>query len=155
MLESQGAQPPVTVDTSWLVVGHVDEIVHVVRADNRRGWTIMVADPRLAVDRPAVRAHHRQTQADRGQTLGDRKLLRDNEITARGVEAQVAVLLAETGLRPDEVVRVPALFHAVDIGQGPRSIAFSPNSTNGISLTDRDYAAPDPHGPVVAGTDIF
>src|SRR5690606_1926781 len=34
LLTSQGQQPPIEIDTSWLMVGHADETVHVVRADN-------------------------------------------------------------------------------------------------------------------------
>lgn len=40
LLTSQGQQPPVVVDTSWLLVGHADETTHVVKARNaqrRRG----------------------------------------------------------------------------------------------------------------------
>ncbi|TDW80939.1 protein-arginine deiminase [Kribbella sp. VKM Ac-2566] len=48
MVTSQGYQPPVVIDTSWLMVGHADETTHVVRANNARGWTLAVADPRLA-----------------------------------------------------------------------------------------------------------
>ncbi|WP_370948501.1 protein-arginine deiminase family protein [Amycolatopsis sp. cg5] len=50
MLTAQGQQPPIVLDTTWLAVGHVDEPLHVVRANNARGWTLLVADPRLAVD---------------------------------------------------------------------------------------------------------
>jgi protein-arginine deiminase len=52
MIEAQGVQPALTTDMSWLLVGHVDETVHVVRAGNERGWTLAVAAPRLAVELP-------------------------------------------------------------------------------------------------------
>ncbi|MFI6808831.1 protein-arginine deiminase family protein [Streptomyces luteogriseus] len=35
------------------------------------------------------------------------------------------------------------------------AIAYSPGVANGLSLTARDYAAPDPHGPKVRGRDVF
>lgn len=35
------------------------------------------------------------------------------------------------------------------------AIAYSPSIANGLSLTARDYAAPDPHGPRVDGRDLF
>ncbi|NEA36442.1 protein-arginine deiminase family protein [Streptomyces sp. SID13031] len=33
--------------------------------------------------------------------------------------------------------------------------ASTPGLVNGLSLTGRDFAAPDPHGPKVGGRDIF
>lgn len=47
---SQGLQDPLKLDTSWLFIAHVDEFVQFLPADNARGWTIAVADPRADVD---------------------------------------------------------------------------------------------------------
>ncbi|MFD1545342.1 protein-arginine deiminase domain-containing protein [Nonomuraea guangzhouensis] len=33
--------------------------------------------------------------------------------------------------------------------------AYTPGIPNGLSLTAREFAAPDPHGPVVGGHDLF
>ncbi|MGW7414829.1 protein-arginine deiminase family protein [Streptomyces sp. NPDC054863] len=170
MLTAQGQQRPIAVDTSWLFVGHTDETVHVVRADNARGWTLMVSDPRLAArllreaserggggrllfegttaeDRPTVDA-----------VLGDAKFLAGNEVAARHIDEQLATLLRETGLEERELVRVPVLYETGRFDpsvSAERSIAFSPGLANGLSLTARDYAAPDPHGPRVGGEDLF
>jgi protein-arginine deiminase len=67
------------------------------------------------------------------------------------------VLLRETGLSRRDLVRVPVLYATVAGGQeGLRgAIAYSPSIANGLSLTARDYAAPDPHGPKVGGRDLF
>lgn len=161
LLTSQGQQPPVVVDTSWLVVGHADETTHVVRAANKRGWTLMVADPRLAV------ATLRSAQAAGAGTarftgrltssvdelLADAGFLAGNEEAARHVDNQVAVLLAETGLRAEELVRVPVLFTrpaGMDL-----FVAASPGIPNGLSVDAQTFVAPDPHAPVVGGEDIF
>ncbi|MEW2530156.1 protein-arginine deiminase family protein [Streptomyces sp. NPDC047071] len=169
MLRAQRQQEPVVLDTSWLVAGHADETVHVVRADNARGWTLAVSDPRLALgllrearragaggqrlfadtvapDKPTVDAFLRYEAAEG-----------DNADAARHIEGQLKVLLRETGLRADELVRLPVLYARVDAGPGGprRHIAFSPALANGLSLTARDYAAPAPHGPRVGGRDLF
>ena len=47
-MESQAVQPPVYVDTSWLLVGHVDETISFVKTSSPRGWTILVNDPAMA-----------------------------------------------------------------------------------------------------------
>jgi protein-arginine deiminase len=165
MLAGQGLQPPVVVDTSWLLVGHADETMHVVRADNARGWTLMVADPRLAerVLRQAEDAGagaaklFEDTNSSRkpsvGELLGDAKTLAGNETAARHIDAQLSIMLAATGLTPDELVRVPVLFEESKRARG--FVALTPGIPNGISLTAESFAAPDPHGPRVDGRDLF
>ncbi|GAB1515395.1 protein-arginine deiminase family protein [Actinophytocola sp. KF-1] len=159
-LTSQHAQPPVVIDTSWLLVGHADETTHVVKARNARGWTIMVADPRLAVATLRANQDHGDARFTAGrltatidEVLADRQLMADNEEAARHIDDQVAVLLRETGLRAGELVRVPVLFTK------PREVglfmAATPGIPNGLSLDAHTFAAPDPHAPVVDGEDIF
>ncbi|MFI6923153.1 protein-arginine deiminase family protein [Nonomuraea spiralis] len=157
----QGLQPPVTLDTDWLLVGHVDETMHVVRAGNARGWTLLVADPRTAA-RLLRRAGAAGAGPTRlfpgsrtvGELLGDRAFLAANDAAAGHIDAQLATMLAATGLRPSEVVRVPVLFGASE-SEPSLLKAYTPGIPNGLSLTDREFAAPDPHGPVVGGRDLF
>ncbi|MFF7356885.1 protein-arginine deiminase family protein [Streptomyces filipinensis] len=169
MLRAQGQQPPVVLDTSWLVVGHADETVHVLRADNARGWTLAVSDPRLAVDllRRAQRAGEggqrlfAGTEADLKPTIDEYLRMDatrgDNEYAARHLDEQLKVLLRATGLRPQDIIRLPVLYMGDEPGGGlpRRYIAASPALANGLSLSARDYAAPDPHGPRVTGHDLF
>ncbi len=165
MVTSQGYQPSVVIDTSWLMVGHADETTHVVRADNARGWTLAVADPRLAVkllqDAQRGGAGGQKLFADTNSAekptidgvLADSKGLTDNEDAAQQIDKQLAILLKATGLKPEELVRLPVLFERVP-GFGLLR-AMTPGLVNGLSLTGRDFAAPDPHGPKVGGRDIF
>ncbi|TDV45415.1 protein-arginine deiminase family protein [Actinophytocola oryzae] len=161
LLTSQDQQPPVVVDTSWLLVGHTDETTHVVRAANDRGWTLMAADPRLALAtmrsaQAGGRGDARFTGRDTGtidEVLADPTVLADNEEAARHVDDQLSVLLAETGLRADEVVRVPVLFRKV--ASAGLFVAATPGIPNGLSVNAQTFAAPDPHAPVVNGVDIF
>lgn len=160
LLTSQGRQPPVVVDTSWLLVGHADETTHVVRARNARGWTLMVADPRLAVSTLRANQAHGDARFTAGrltatidEVLADDALMADNEEAARHIDDQVSVLLAETGLRADELVRVPVLFtKPAEIGL---FVAATPGIPNGLSIDAQTFAAPDPHAPVIDGVDIF
>ncbi|KUJ65956.1 hypothetical protein ACZ90_41635 [Streptomyces albus subsp. albus] len=169
MLRAQGAQRPVVLDTSWLMVGHVDETVHVVRADNARGWTLAVADPRLALGllrrvRAAGEGGQRlfagtveRERVTVDEFLAYERRAGDNATAARHLDGQLSVLLRATGLRPAEIVRLPVLY--VQLPPGPQTsggaLAFSPALVNGLSLTARDFAAPDPHGPTVRGRDVF
>jgi protein-arginine deiminase len=160
LLTSQGRQPPVVVDTSWLLVGHADETTRVVRARTARGWTIMVADPRLAVSTLRANQAHGDVRFTAGrltatidEVLADEQLMADNEEAARHIDDQLSVLLRETGLREDELVRVPVLFtKPKEIGL---FVAATPGIPNGLSIDAQTFAAPDPHAPVIDGEDIF
>ncbi|MEV6416307.1 protein-arginine deiminase family protein [Kribbella sp. NPDC051718] len=165
MVTGQGYQPPVVVDTSWLMVGHADETTHVVRADNTRGWTLAVADPRLAVEllREARRAGagdarlfadtNSRSKPTVDQVLADHAWLADNAAAAGHIDDQLKILLKATGLRSAELVRLPVLFERQkDFGL---LRAVTPGLVNGLSLTGRDFAAPVPHGPKVDGRDLF
>lgn len=137
LIDSQYADP-VLIDTSWLAVGHADETVHVVPARNARGWTLMVADPRLAVDllRKASKDGHGSaalfndlppewnwTTGESGpppgfdgtidEALADPSLMEQNDTAARHMDGQVAVLLRETGLTERDLVRVPVVFEEI------------------------------------------
>jgi protein-arginine deiminase len=35
------------------------------------------------------------------------------------------------------------------------SIAYQPGTVNGLYVADKQFVAPDPHGPVIDGKDIF
>jgi protein-arginine deiminase len=165
LVTGQGFQTPLRIDTSWLAIGHADETTHVVRANNARGWTLAVADPRLAEQllRDAQRqgAGGQRLFADTNsprkptvdQVLADSNQLTTNRQAAEHIDEQLAILLTATRLRRDELVRLPVLFESHPVLPGLR--AMTPGLVNGLSLTDREFAAPDPHGPTVHGVDVF
>ncbi|MBX7114815.1 MAG: protein-arginine deiminase domain-containing protein [Myxococcaceae bacterium] len=171
MLESQSVQPPVYVDTSWLLVGHVDETISFVRANTPRGWVMLVNDPTLA-----RQMLQNEVQAGRGSTrmfvgmnwiqdngfetpaqvsiqevLADTGVMGESSTTAAHVDSQVQILKQATGLTDAEIIRVPYL-HESSQGQ---SLAYQPGTVNGLYVKDNLFASPDPHGPLVDGKDIF
>ncbi|MFH8346582.1 protein-arginine deiminase domain-containing protein [Streptomyces sp. NPDC018045] len=126
LLEAQGAQSPLLLDTSWLAVGHVDEFVQFLPAATGRGWTIGVADPEagMKILRAAAAAGHgaervfsapdaprspapKETIA---QALASATLRADNALATRRIKANLEILRRATGVTDAEVVRVPALF---------------------------------------------
>lgn len=165
MLAAQGYQKPVVIDTSWLLVGHADETMHVIPARTKHGWTLMVADPRQAVRllREAQAAGAGKARLFEGtnvptkptvdELLADPKFLAENETAAKQIDGQIATILAETGLRRSELVPVPVPFRQLDFA--PVFRAVTPGIPNGLSLTAREFAPPDPHGPRVHGRDVF
>ncbi|MCB0871915.1 MAG: hypothetical protein H6531_03375 [Actinobacteria bacterium] len=175
LLRAQGPQPVVTIDTSWLAVGHVDEILHVVPASNPRGWTLAVADPRgaMALLVQAQAAGFGSARFDdpvpgeSGMTidevLADARIVADNRTSADHIDRVIAHLTEALGLSEAELVRVPVLMSR-DGYSAPEKTATGvrhpmgtliPNVINGLTLSPLDYVAPDPHGPIVDGEDLF
>lgn len=136
MLAAQTAQPILEVDTSWLCIGHVDEIVHVLPSRNGRGWTIAVPDPRMALRilQDVQASGHGSTTLFTGRTfnpfvldggqaeisvddvLSNQDLLAANERAAGYLDQVIARLLQETGLDESDLVRLPVLYKKMDLG---------------------------------------
>ena len=167
MMEAQRVQPPIYLDTSWLLVGHVDETISFVKANNARGWALLANDARLARDilfeqytagRGDVALHVGKSWSDGTsaratiyQVLSDQDVMAASAEAVVEVDAQIEKLKAATGLTDADIVHVPFLHMTLD----GYSIAYQPGMVNGLYLADGHFVAPDPHGPVVNGADIF
>lgn len=167
MIEAQRVQPPLYIDTSWLLVGHVDETLSFVKANTPRGWVLLVNDTRLA--KAMLQA---QSDAGRGSipmfvgkywsdgssamttidaVLADTDVMAASAEAATEVDGQIAKLEAETGLTDAEIIRIPFL-HMKTNGF---SVAYQPGMVNGLYISEKHFVAPDPQGPVISGQDIF
>lgn len=171
LLEAQGAQDPLAVDTSWLGVGHIDEFLSFVPADNARGWAAVVADPglgtrlleRLVEDglggQRLVQGVDSGPDATVAEALAAPELAEGNRIAAEAVDAALAVLTAELGLAEDEIVRVPAMFTELVIDGYPRQEIVAnhmPAIVNGVETGTGTFLAIDPHGPLDEdGRDVY
>ncbi|MEV1025068.1 protein-arginine deiminase family protein [Streptomyces sp. NPDC050264] len=132
-LRAQGVQDPISLDTSWLTVGHVDEFVQFLPVPGSRlGWRAVVADPRagLALLRDVRKKGHggdllhgglpelewpydtRVDQRSVDAFLADTQFIGTNDRAAERIDADLALLKAKAGLTDAEIVRVPALFTA-------------------------------------------
>ncbi|KPM40542.1 hypothetical protein AK830_g6023 [Neonectria ditissima] len=130
-LKAQEVQSPIALDTAWLSVGHVDEFLQFLPADNERGWVLLADDPRagLALLEKASDDGHGSTKAvsrtflpgeDQWmclpqQTVDEVLKLSNftaiNEHAAERIEGNLAILKRETGLTNAEIFRIPALFY--------------------------------------------
>ncbi len=167
MLSAQGAQTPINIDTSWLTVGHVDETISFVKANTPRGWVMLVNDAALAKTmlQQAQSQGHGNTQMFAGkfwssgssaavsinQVLADSNVMSESAAAVAEVNAQVAVIKAATGLTNSEIISIPFLHWK----SGGYSVAYQPGTVNGVYTGDKVFAAPNPHGPVIGGVDIF
>ncbi|MBT9558780.1 MAG: protein-arginine deiminase [Myxococcales bacterium] len=170
MMESQLVQPPVYVDTSWLIVGHVDEsMTFLPTSKAQRGWTVGVSDAVMAKQmfEGLVEDGHGEVIVFDNQKWSSfppksaeitiSKLLADQDIAEASAEAvvyideQIDVLLAETGVTRDELVPFAGLHEK----QGGYSVAYQPGTVNGLLIDASVFAPPKTHGPIIDGVDPF
>ncbi|MBK7863706.1 MAG: protein-arginine deiminase [Archangiaceae bacterium] len=172
VFESQKVQPHVYIDTSWLLVGHVDETISFLKAPNARGWVLLINDAAMArkmlEDQVAAgngnvqmfigkNWYNDRTGAPYSATKTISQVLADTDVMARSaaavaeIDAQLQIIKAATGLTEAEIIRVPFL-HFTAYGY---SIAYQPGFVNGFAAGLTDFVAPDPFGPKIGGVDIF
>lgn len=153
LFERFGAQPPVFVDTGWLCVGHIDEIIAFIPDPSApRGFRLLLASPRRALavlDRMppeealtwhglrGPRGHARPTA---GSYALDLPLRRYNEdLEDQRIDDVLRTLTQALALTPDEVIRVPVLFEEwVDDEGVCGASAVIPNGINHLFITDAD-----------------
>ena len=113
------------VDTGWLQVAHIDELMHVVpvspAGSGGRGWKLAVADPAqsLALLRQAAAAGHGKVPvtSDRFSNFGtiasllaDKSIVAHNTAAAARIDAALKGVMSQAGLTSADVIRVPVIF---------------------------------------------
>ena len=171
MMEAQLVQPPVYIDTSWLDVGHVDETTSFVKTSSPRGWALLLNDPALAKQmlQDQVTAGNGSVLMFAGENwldgsgnptpaqisisdvLADTSVMSMSDTAAVKVAAELQVLEQQTGLTDAEVIHIPFLHQSV-MGV---ALAYQVGTVNGLYYAQDTFAAPDPHGPIINGQDIF
>jgi protein-arginine deiminase len=168
MMEAQLQQPPVYVDTSWLLVGHVDETATFLPTPlSERGWTIGINDPQLAWQMLEEEAEAgngnvdmfvgKEWQGGANAEISINAVLNNGQLAAEltestaEVEGQYLTLQEAIGIADSELVRIPYIHEK----QSGYSVALQPGTANGILLDSQNFAPPEPHGPAPEGTDIF
>jgi len=167
MLEDQKIQPPLYVDTSWLLVGHVDETISFVPAQTKRGWKLVMNDAILAIElletlknqgygnavlfenkfwSPVVSA-----EVTINSVLNNDDVMGESYASAAEVDEQVEIIQAATGLTEDEIIRIPYLHEEVN----GYSVAYQPGTVNGILVNSKMFMPPKPHGPKINGIDVM
>jgi protein-arginine deiminase len=171
LLEGQRVQSPLYVDTSWLLVGHVDESLSFLPAPGARGWVVLAADPagakkmleQLVTDGQGATkvfaglqvfdAMDKLVPAETtvSAILADTAVMGASAEAAVEIDAQKAKLVAEVGLADADFVKASFLFEK----SYGLSIAYQPGVVNGTLVGPDRFASPKPHGPVVMGKDVF
>jgi protein-arginine deiminase len=169
--EAQHVQAPrLTLDTSWLDVGHIDEFTSFVPAKTKRGWKLLIASPEAAIKmlQDAQAAGHGAEKMFIGKQVWNAQdqlvsatvtiddVLADKNRMGWSQEAQTHIdenrklLVKELELADDEIIEVPTLFEKGYEGL----VAYTPGTVNQLQMGNYSVMA-DPFGPVIDGKDIF
>lgn len=181
-LNRQIVQAPIEIDTNWLQVGHVDEIISFVPAPGPKGFKLLLASPRLAYD---ILRRHRVSH-------GTSKLLNGRTFPVGGSDVNVEVSIRrfltsglaslsltaatldtfnqakqatmdgiktqfenEIGIDPvNDVIEVPIIFMPDHHSGGLFADALTAGVVN-MLVVNNHCIIPKPFGPVVGGVDLF
>jgi hypothetical protein len=176
-LTVQGVQPILSFDTAWLHVGHVDEVMIFVPANDRNGYRLLMSSTELATN--IFRAADALASPARPLTdlfRGKKTLLRaappSTVVTEVSATISVAALLAsdqasndelqterltpiETRLRhccrlvAADIIHIPVYFDAMPLGSIGRGGLTSARTPHMVNLqvVDRHVMVPRPYGP--------
>ncbi len=156
-LEAQQFQwPPVVVDTSWLLIGHVDEVINFVPAKNEAGFKVLLPSPHAArelLDKLLAAGHGELPVFEGSRDATTVRKLREtigssdeNQAIDETVASIREQLQRELSLNERDFVMLPVLFE--------RGGAVIPNAVNS-AVVNGHVLAPAPRGPRHQGVDLF
>ena len=174
--DAQYAQAPaLTLDTRWLVVGHVDEALAFVQdRTSPHGWKAVLTAPReaweilegLVAKDPAngnVELFEGKSwgyETGFGTNIGE--ILEDPDLAAANDAAQAEadlikeLLMREAGLTEHDFVYLPFTWQPFSSGPAGeiRHVAHMPGMVN-LQTFDGVALVPKPFGPIIGGEDVF
>jgi protein-arginine deiminase len=156
-LELQGMQwPPIVVDTSWLAIGHVDEVVNFVPAKGKAGFKVLLPSPKAARDMLEVLVEKGLEEVPVFAGTGNQMAIGRLQMTIAGTSENLAIdeavsrvreqLKKELNLLDSDFVMLPALFQ--------RGMAVIPNPVNS-AVVNGHLLVPGPRGPRHDDKDAF
>ncbi|OAQ72042.1 protein-arginine deiminase [Pochonia chlamydosporia 170] len=130
-LKAQEAQYPIDdLDHTWLIVGHTDEYMQFLPANNSRGWIMTVGDPIAGMNllkKAKADGHGKVLAMPRNHqsydpenclpsntidsVLGLPNFDRINQHCANRIKHNLDIIKRETGITDEEIIRVPSVFY--------------------------------------------
>ncbi len=162
-LDAQAVQGPVlSIDTGWLVIGHVDEEICFVPANTGSPYRMLIPDTQGAL---AI-LQDLQNQGKGGLTvfagtsdqttvnglLGWTQFVNYNQNLQATIDAVRQQMKTGCGIAEQDIIDVPSLFWKY--GGTNQALAHMPNMVNSLIAGTRVIAA-DPFGPVDGSVDKF
>jgi protein-arginine deiminase len=160
MLEAQNLQiPPIRLDTGWLLIKHVDEMIAFLPSKNPgRPFCVMVVSPEAMIGLlrewkakgygSASVLRRFQPDTTVASLLSNEKLLQHNiHLQHEKIDPNIALIKNELNLSEEEIIRIPALF-------SEHGSSIFPNMVNSAVLNDYLFIA-DPDGPLIDCVDLL
>ena len=148
--------PPIVMDTSFLMIGHVDEIVNFIPA--KSGFKAILASPILGRellerlsddgygDKILLKGKTKK-EITVDMTLSNAKLMAANDSASKIMVNNRNKLMRELNLVETDLIELPIFIK-------PNGLVLWPNPVNGLVLGDF-YIAPKPFGPILEGRDYI
>ncbi|MEW5848158.1 MAG: protein-arginine deiminase family protein [Myxococcota bacterium] len=173
MVRAQRVQPEIVVDTSWLSVGHVDEVMSFVKTNTPRGWGLLLGSTTLArdmlqrlkdeghgdvpmfvgkswVEQEGWSMREVPAEVTVSEALADADLMAESQESQIHIDEVREVLVEEIGLADEEITLMPFLMERTWGASG----AYQPGTVNLLHANGR-VVIPDPFGPELNGEDVF
>jgi protein-arginine deiminase len=168
-LHAQKVQSPIEIFTDWLHVGHVDEILSFVPADNEKEFKLLLASPSKAgavlqglsetghgsavlfegMEREDSNGSYVSAEITVDELLDQTEFWDTNAHFQELIDLNREILKGGLGLDDADVFAIPVLFSGrKDEWTG----AFFPNMVNHL-VVGRTSIVPKPYGPVIEGED--
>jgi protein-arginine deiminase len=169
-LYAQKVQSPIEIYTDWLAVGHVDEIICFIPANNAKGFKVLLASPGscLALLQSLSNDGYGSTLMFEGQNrnspdssfsaeitidqlLDDQEFWEANAVFQRHMDLNRKILKLELGLDESDLIDIPVLFYPP---AKERTLAYFPDMINHLVIGNVSLV-PKPYGPIINGECAF
>lgn len=147
--------PPVDIDTSWLLMGHVDEIINFIPSQSGKPLMLIVS-PEAGIKlleelekngySEATINRELSTQTTVKDALKNKSLILHNQYLQRTkINPLIVKLKREFQLSDEQIIQVPVMF-------GYSGYAWWPNLVNAVFINGQLLIS-NPRGPLIEGQD--
>jgi protein-arginine deiminase len=157
-LKAQKVQgPPIEIDTSWLMLRHVDEIINFIPSQTGEPL-LLVVSPEAGIQlleelaekgyEGAALNRGLSTQTTVRAALNNQVLMQHNRnLQQQNINPIIRQLKQELNLTDEQIINVPVLF-------GYSGYAWWPNLINSVFING-ELLVSNPRGPLIDGRDYF
>ncbi|KAM9299539.1 protein-arginine deiminase type-1-like [Gastrophryne carolinensis] len=158
-LNAQLVQSPIRLFSTWLLVGHIDEFMSFVPANDKKGFRLLLASPRACLElfsQKQKEGHGKAIMFEGAKSdhytideiLADKSLKRASEFSQDCIDTNRKILKKKLGLTDAEIIDIPQLY-TYDMSN-EQVEGYFPNMVNMLVLGNH-LAIPKPFGPRIGG----
>ncbi|XP_043851551.1 protein-arginine deiminase type-4-like [Dromiciops gliroides] len=163
-LFAQKVQAPVKLLSDWLSVGHIDEFLSFVPAQDGKGFRLLLASPRACYklfeekqkeghgDAKMLEGVQKKGNKTIKDILSDKTLREHNQYAESYIDWNRELLKQELGLTEQDIIDIPQLFRLkmLSYANELKAKALFPDMVNMLVL-GKHVGIPKPFGPIING----